>query len=78
MDRDNGWIFVKDKERQSLLNTLGFNGWGDKYPYENDAVIPAKISEMYSIPKVKSSVCLEGGGIEINGNGTLMAAKLLL
>ncbi len=25
--------------------------------------------------KVESSVCLEGGGIEINGNGTLMAAK---
>ncbi len=48
---------------------------GDKYPYENDAVIPDEISEMYSIPKVAASVCLEGGGIEINGNGTLMAAK---
>ena len=48
---------------------------GDKYPYEKDAVIPEKISEMYSIPKVESSVCIEGGGIEINGNGTLMAAK---
>ena len=37
--------------------------------------VPNKISEMYRIPKVESSVCLEGGGIEINGNGTLMAAK---
>lgn len=29
---------------------------------------------MYRIPKVESSVCLEGGG-EISGNRTLMAAK---
>ena len=34
---------------------------GEKYPYKKDALIPAKISEMYSIPKVKASVCLEGG-----------------
>ncbi|MFF2879559.1 agmatine deiminase family protein [Bacillus toyonensis] len=73
--RDNGPIFVKDKEENLCLTHWIFNGWGDKYPYENDAVIPDEISEMYSIPKVAASVCLEGGGIEINGNGTLMAAK---
>ncbi|MEB8643473.1 agmatine deiminase family protein, partial [Bacillus cereus] len=73
--RDNGPIFVTDKEGNRCLTHWIFNGWGNKYPYEKDANIPNKISEMYRIPKVESSVCLEGGGIEINGNGTLMAAK---
>lgn len=59
--RDNGPIFVKDKEGNLCLTHWIFNGWGEKYPYENDAGIPAEISEMFSIPKVKSSVCLEGG-----------------
>ena len=49
---------------------------GNKYPYENDANIPNKISEMYRIPKVESSVCLEGGELrqtetDLNGGGNV-------
>lgn len=73
--RDNGPIFVKDKEGNLSLTDWNFNGWGNRYPYENDAMVPIKISENYKIPKVYASVCLEGGGIEINGKGSLMAAK---
>ncbi|MGE7866018.1 agmatine deiminase family protein [Bacillus paramycoides] len=73
--RDNGPIFVKNKEGNLSLTQWIFNGWGNKYPYEKDAVIPEEISEMYSIPKVEVNVCLEGGGIEVNGKGILMAAK---
>lgn len=67
--RDNGPIFVKDKEGNRYLTHWIFNGWGDKYPYENDANIPNKISEMYRIPKVESSVCLEGGELRQTETG---------
>ncbi|MCR8643373.1 agmatine deiminase family protein [Paenibacillus sp. N1-5-1-14] len=73
--RDNGPIFVKDRDNQLSLTHWIFNGWGNKCPYTNDAVVPSQISKHYNIPKVDVDVCLEGGGIEVNGNGTLMAAK---
>lgn len=73
--RDNGPIFVKDHEGNLCLTDWNFNGWGNKYPYENDAKVPKKISQNYCLPKIDVNVCLEGGGIEVNGKGTLMAAK---
>ncbi|GGE61755.1 agmatine deiminase family protein [Priestia taiwanensis] len=73
--RDNGPIFVKDKEGNLTLTHWIFNGWGDKYPHANDIIVPNKISENYKISKVDVDICLEGGGIEVNGQGTLMAAK---
>ena len=47
---------------------------GEKNIRTKTTNIPNKISEMYRIPKVESSVCLEGGELT-NGNGTLMAAE---
>ncbi|WP_152392951.1 agmatine deiminase family protein [Paenibacillus guangzhouensis] len=73
--RDNGPIFVKNREGNLSLTHWIFNGWRNKYPYTNDALVPYQISKKYMIPKVEVSVCLEGGGIEVNGKGTLMAAK---
>lgn len=73
--RDHGPIFVKDSKGNLCLTHWKFNGWGNKYPFENDAKIPIKISENGSIPLFRTSVCLEGGGIEVNGAGTLLAAK---
>lgn len=73
--RDNGPIFVKNKKGERLLTHWIFNGWGNKYPYTNDALVPNGISNNYSIPKVDVDFCLEGGAIEVNGKGTLMAAK---
>ncbi len=73
--RDHGPIFVKDDKGNLCLTNWNFNGWGNKYPFEKDAKIPSKISENGSIPLIETSVCLEGGGIEVNGNGTLLAAK---
>nr|WP_246583028.1 agmatine deiminase family protein [Clostridium simiarum] len=73
--RDNGPIFVKDKEDNILLTNWNFNGWGNRYPHKNDAMVPMKISKIYNIPKIDTSVCLEGGGVEVNGKGSFMAAK---
>ncbi len=42
--RDNGPFFVKDKEGNLRLTHWVFNGWVDKYPYEEHANVPTKTS----------------------------------
>ncbi|WP_289140129.1 agmatine/peptidylarginine deiminase [uncultured Brevibacillus sp.] len=73
--RDNGPTFVKDDNSNLLLTNWIFNGWGNRYPSENDAMVPVNIGEMYNIQRIEASVCLEGGGIEVNGKGSLLATK---
>ncbi len=75
--RDNGPIYVKDKEGKLLIEDWGFNGWGQKADYNNCNAIPAKIAAAQNIPKVDLNTVMinEGGSIEIDGAGVLMACK---
>jgi len=61
-----------------------FNGYGS-YPYLVNQPIPERIinhglqdervAQYLNLPVIKSSFVFEGGGIESNGKGTLMAVK---
>ncbi len=74
--RDNGPIFVYNSIGNLRILDWGFNGWGEETPYELCDVIPALVSEDIEIPDVNlSAMVLEGGSIEIDGKGTLMATK---
>ncbi|WP_250254266.1 agmatine deiminase family protein [Chryseobacterium sp. Marseille-Q3244] len=75
--RDNGPIYVKDKNGKLFIQDWGFNGWGNKAQYSNCNTIPAKIAADNGIPKVdlNSVMINEGGSVEIDGNGVLMACK---
>lgn len=75
--RDNGPIYVKDKNGQLVMQDWGFNGWGKKARYNYCNVIPSKIATAQSKVKIDLNTIMtaEGGAIEIDGNGTLMATK---
>ncbi len=83
--RDNGPIFVKDQNGDLLIEDWGFNGWGQKTDdqsgqpigFSNCNLIPSKIAidQAKKIIDVNSIMTNEGGSIEIDGNGTLMACK---
>ena len=74
--RDNGPIFIKNREKKSIAITdWEFNGWGDRYEHDLDNLVPKKIAEVMNIPCISIPVVLEGGGIEVNGKGTLIATK---
>jgi agmatine deiminase len=73
--RDNGPIFVYDKDNNLTITNWEFNGWGGKHKYENDNQIPTHVSSSIGIPKVDITMVLEGGAIEVDGDGTLMATK---
>ena len=74
--RDNGPIFVFDNEGYMKILDWGFNGWGEDAPYALCDAIPPLVSEDIDIPYVDlSAMVLEGGSMELDGNGTLMATK---
>lgn len=54
---------------------LHFNGWGDKQNHEKDAKVAMQLLEMYNLSCVSSPVVCEGGALETDGLGTLIATE---
>ncbi|SHE56568.1 agmatine/peptidylarginine deiminase [Chryseobacterium sp. OV279] len=75
--RDNGPIFVKDNNGRVLIEDWGFNGWGGKYDSENCDEIPQRIGADLGIKVIdlNEEMVNEGGSVETDGNGVLMACK---
>lgn len=75
--RDNGPVYVKDKNGNIAILDWGFNGWGEKAEYDNCNLIPSLIAADQKIQVVDLNFIMinEGGSVETDGNGTLMACK---
>lgn len=70
--RDNGPIFVFNKQNELVILNWEFNGWGNKEDYAYSNIIPTLTGETLNIPVIDLPVVLEGGAVELDGNGTLM------
>jgi agmatine deiminase len=55
-----------------------FNGWGNKYLLPGDAELASVIAEMSGWPASRHDFVLEGGAIELDGQGTLLTTKQCL
>jgi len=73
--RDSGPIFLVNGKGELAATDWNFNGWGERYPYDKDTKVPAGIAAMLSVPLFTAPITLEGGGIEVNGKGTLLATR---
>jgi agmatine deiminase len=73
--RDSGPIFLVNDEGDLVVTDWNFNGWGERYPFDKDTKVPAGIAEMLSVPVFAAPITLEGGGVEVNGKGTLLATR---
>lgn len=73
--RDNGPIFVYDENDNLVVQNWGFNGWGNKAPYQNCNQIPTKAANHLGLQMVNVAMINEGGSVEIDGHGTMMAKK---
>lgn len=74
--RDNGPIFVQDEVGEWLILDWGFNGWGGDATFELDDAVPSVIAANLNIPVIDlSAMVLEGGAIEVDGQGTLIATR---
>ena len=72
--RDHGFITLTDDEGHHRLLDYRFNGWGEKFPADNDNAINRKMYEA-GIVEGEYTDCLdfvlEGGSIESDGKGTI-------
>lgn len=74
--RDNGPIYVKDKKGDIVILNWGFNGWGEKANFGQCDVIPEQIARDQKLLCIDLDVMIsEGGSIELDGAGTLMATR---
>jgi len=70
--RDSGPIFLKACDGRRALLDLNFNGWGGKQRHMNDSRVVPEIAKFLGRPRIKASIVGEGGGIEFDGEGTLI------
>ncbi|MED0965797.1 agmatine deiminase family protein [Bacillus paramycoides] len=74
--RDSGPMFVYDNNKNLKILDPGFNGWGKKTPYKNDARIRENLSKQLGVERIDwHKFVLEGGAIELDGNGTAVLTR---
>ncbi|MBN1493653.1 MAG: agmatine deiminase family protein [Candidatus Omnitrophica bacterium] len=77
--RDHGAIFVKDYTTGEIIATDWiFNAWGGKYPSELDNLIASKMAETLDCTSYYIPMVLEGGSIDVNGQGLLLTTEQCL
>jgi agmatine deiminase len=77
--RDHGPIFVKNTAGNLAVTDWEFNAWGGKFgPWDLDNTIPERIAKSLNLPIFKGGMILEGGAIEINGQGQLLTTEAVL
>ncbi|MDO8545125.1 MAG: agmatine deiminase family protein [Opitutaceae bacterium] len=78
--RDHGPIFIKnDRSGEAALTDWRYNAWGGKYPpYDLDNQIPALIAATLKVRRFENDMVLEGGSIDVNGEGLLLTSEQCL
>lgn len=70
---------IDEEEGEPLLLDFTFTGWGGKFDAGRDNAMSSSIADVYGAPMEKINLILEGGGVESNGNGSLLTtAECLL
>ncbi|MGO4713323.1 agmatine deiminase family protein [Bradyrhizobium sp. 2TAF24] len=71
--RDAGPTFVRSADGGLAVAELNFNGWGNKQPHAADGQVAKRVAQKLGLRVFDSGVVGEGGGIETDGAGTLLA-----
>ncbi len=73
--RDIGPVFVKDNGGRLGAVDFNFNGWGQKQDYDLDAQVAEFVTQKLGIQAINTQLILEGGGIEVDGQGTAIITE---
>jgi agmatine deiminase len=76
--RDTAPIFVRDASGRVATARFGFNGWGGKYVLEHDDEVAAKVAAIAALPAHTAPWILEGGSIDVDGEGTCLTTRQCL
>lgn len=80
--RDSAPTAIVDAEGRPSLVNWAFNAWA-KYPnWQQDATVGAAMADITGLPRLEprrpdtgERIVLEGGGIEVNGNGLMLVTE---
>ena len=82
LTRPSGWTSAADDpfgHASRLAVDWRYNAWGGKYPpYDLDDAIPPQMARILGIPCLRREIVLEGGSIDVNGNGVLLTTESCL
>ncbi|MEV7376065.1 agmatine deiminase family protein [Streptomyces sp. NPDC090301] len=73
--RDSGPVFRTDGAGGLDAIGLNFNGWGNKQAHGKDALVAGRVASYVGVPITYAGLVGEGGAIEQDGAGTLMATR---
>lgn len=75
--RDTGPLFVRSKEDEANLTglVLNFNNWGNKFEGPGDCKTASYVLSKLDVLAVNANFVSEGGALEFDGEGTLMATE---
>ena len=77
--RDYGPNFLLRRTQgkaELAFNHWRFNAWGNKYEdLKRDEVIPAQLEPLLKVPRFAPELVLEGGSIEVNGEGLCLTTE---
>lgn len=75
--RDTGPIFARTDEGAVALR-FNVNGWGGKHDLEDDATVGDRIAELAGAEIRRFDFVLEGGAVDHDGQGTILATRQTL
>ena len=75
--RDTGPIFVTRANEIAAVR-FQFDGWGGKYVMDGDRELAASVMARSGIAGASYDFVLEGGAVEVDGQGTLLTTKQCL
>jgi agmatine deiminase len=83
--RDSGPIFVRNSEGKVGLTNWRFNAWAKYDDWKLDDQVPDRVTELLDLPSWQPAIklsdgfsqrlVLEGGSIDVNGAGLLLATE---
>lgn len=76
--RDTGPVFLTGKGGARASISFAFNGWGGKYVLEHDDGVSSRVAEAAGLPVFRVPWVLEGGSVEVDGEGTCLTTRQCL
>ena len=73
--RDSGPIFVKNSRGSMRIMNWGFNAWAKYDDWRKDNRVPDFAARRLGIEQVKPGMVLEGGSIDVDGEGALLTTE---
>lgn len=73
--RDSGPVFRTNGAGGLDAVGLNFNGWGNQQTHAKDALVAGRIAAYAGVPFTAAAFTGEGGAVETDGAGTLMATR---